>query len=46
MAILDRLAMHAIRVDIDGPSCRQHIAELRAATQSAPSAAKNRRVTM
>jgi DNA replication protein DnaC len=36
MAILDRLAMHAIRVDIDGPSYRQHLAELRAATQSAP----------
>jgi DNA replication protein DnaC len=39
MAILDRLAMHAIRVDIDGPSYRQHLAELRAATQSAPAAA-------
>jgi DNA replication protein DnaC len=25
-AILDRLAMHAIRVDIDGPSYRQHVA--------------------
>ncbi|XXY47511.1 ATP-binding protein [Sorangium sp. So ce269] len=39
MAILDRLAMHAIRVDIDGPSYRQHLAELRAAAQSAPAAA-------
>jgi DNA replication protein DnaC len=43
MAILDRLAMHAIRVDIDGPSYRQHLAELRAgkraATPSAPTAA-------
>jgi DNA replication protein DnaC len=39
MAILDRLAMHAIRVNIDGPSYRQHLAELRAATQSAPAAA-------
>src|SRR5579872_4064897 len=25
-AILDRLAMHAIRIDIDGPSFRQHVA--------------------
>jgi DNA replication protein DnaC len=31
MAILDRLAMHAIRIDIDGPSYRQHLAEQRAA---------------
>jgi DNA replication protein DnaC len=30
MAILDRLAMNAIRVDIDGPSYRQHLADLRA----------------
>jgi DNA replication protein DnaC len=30
MAILDRLAMNAIRVDINGPSYRQHLAELRA----------------
>lgn len=30
MAILDRLAMHAIRIDIDGPSYRQHVAEQRA----------------
>jgi DNA replication protein DnaC len=29
MAILDRLAMNAIRVDIDGPSYRQHVADLR-----------------
>jgi DNA replication protein DnaC len=29
-AILDRLAMHAIRIDIDGPSWRQHVAEERA----------------
>jgi len=26
-AILDRLAMHAIRIDINGPSYRQHVAE-------------------
>jgi len=30
MAILDRLAMNALRVDIDGPSYRQHLADLRA----------------
>jgi DNA replication protein DnaC len=30
MAILDRLAMNAIRVDINGPSYRQHIASQRA----------------
>ena len=30
-AILDRLAMHAIRIDIDGPSYRQHVAKSRAA---------------
>ena len=30
MAILDRLAMNALRVDINGPSYRQHVAELRA----------------
>jgi DNA replication protein DnaC len=41
MAILDRLAMHAIRVDIDGPSYRQHLAELRAAAQSAPTASSS-----
>jgi DNA replication protein DnaC len=36
-AILDRLAMHAIRIDIDGPSYRQHIAAERAG--KAPAAA-------
>jgi DNA replication protein DnaC len=30
-AILDRLAMHAIRIDITGPSWRQHVAKTRAA---------------
>jgi DNA replication protein DnaC len=30
-AILDRLAMHAVRLHIDGPSYRQHFAEDRAA---------------
>ena len=33
-AILDRLAMHAIRIDIDGPSYRQHVAECRAAERA------------
>jgi DNA replication protein DnaC len=33
-AILDRLAMHAIRIDIDGPSYRQHITERRAADRA------------
>jgi DNA replication protein DnaC len=38
MAILDRLAMHAIRIDIDGPSYRQHLAHQRASRQApAPS---------
>ena len=30
-AILDRLAMHAVRIHIDGPSYRQHLAMTRAA---------------
>jgi len=30
VAILDRLAMHAIRIDISGPSFRQHVAKSRA----------------
>jgi len=34
MAILDRLAMLAIRIDIDGPSYRQHFAEQRAKTST------------
>jgi DNA replication protein DnaC len=29
-AILDRLAMHAVRIDICGPSYRQHVARSRA----------------
>lgn len=33
-AILDRLAMHAIRIDIDGPSYRQHVAKERSQTRS------------
>ena len=35
-AILDRLAMHAIRLDINGPSYRQHVAEERAAGRKVP----------
>jgi DNA replication protein DnaC len=38
-AVLDRLAMHALRIDIDGPSYRQHVAEERAAGR-APRAAQ------
>lgn len=34
-AILDRLAMHALRIDIDGPSYRQHVAHERAASRGA-----------
>lgn len=34
-AILDRLAMHAIRIDVDGPSYRQHVAKTRAAQRAA-----------
>ena len=30
VAVLDRLAMHAVRIDIDGPSYRQHVAKERA----------------
>ncbi|HEY6723930.1 MAG TPA: IS21-like element helper ATPase IstB [Polyangiaceae bacterium] len=35
-AILDRLAMHAIRIDIDGPSYRQRIASQRADKRGVP----------
>ena len=34
-AILDRLAMHAIRIDVDGPSYRQHVAKTRAEKRAA-----------
>ena len=34
-AILDRLAIHAIRIDIDGPSYRQHVATERAGRRPA-----------
>lgn len=40
MAILDRLAMNAIRVDIDGPSFRQHLADMRAKKRPTPKSAK------
>ena len=36
-AILDRIAEHAIRIDIDGPSYRQHRAKTRAAARTSPS---------
>jgi len=39
-AILDRLAMHAIRIDIDGPSFRQRAAAERAANQPVTRPAK------
>lgn len=39
-AILDRIAMHAIRIDIDGPSYRQHVAEERAKKRSRPAPAR------
>jgi DNA replication protein DnaC len=34
MAILDRLAMHAMRIEIDGPSYRQHVADQRSKKRS------------
>lgn len=34
-AILDRLAMHAIRINIDGPSYRQHVGQARTSTAKA-----------
>ena len=36
-AILDRLAMHAVRIDIDGPSYRQHVAKTRAVDRASKS---------
>ena len=39
-AILDRLAMHALRIDIDGPSYRQHVAHERAAGRGDKRAAR------
>jgi len=33
VAILDRLAMHAVRIDIDGPSFRKHVGDERAKKQ-------------
>ena len=35
-AILDRLAMHGIRIDINGPSYRQHLADERAKSCGSP----------
>jgi len=42
MAILDRLAMNAIRIDINGPSYRQHLAELRAKKSPTPKGAASK----
>ena len=44
-AILDRLVMRAIRIDIDGPSYRQHVAKDRAKARGtkAPEDAPNER---
>ncbi len=36
--VLDRLAEHSIRIDIDGPSYRQHVGELRAKKRPAAKA--------
>jgi DNA replication protein DnaC len=36
VAVLDRLAMRAVRIDIDGPSFRQHVAQERAKKQRRP----------
>jgi DNA replication protein DnaC len=41
-AILDRLAMHAVRLNIDGPSYRQHVAEDRAAKRAADRGTKRK----
>lgn len=41
-AILDRLAMHALRIDIDGPSYRQHVAHERAAGRGAKGSERDR----
>jgi DNA replication protein DnaC len=41
-AILDRLAMHAVRLHIDGPSYRQHVAEDRAAQRAADRGGKRK----
>jgi DNA replication protein DnaC len=44
-AVLDRLVMHALRIDIDGPSYRQHVASERARKAAARPAAKAGRDT-
>ena len=36
VAVLDRLAMRGVRIDIDGPSFRQHVAQERAKKQRRP----------
>jgi DNA replication protein DnaC len=41
-AVLDRLAMHAIHIDIDGPSFRQHLGEESAKRRAADRGAKRK----
>jgi hypothetical protein len=41
-AVLDRLAMHAIHIDIDGPSFRQHVGEESAKKRAADRGAKRK----
>jgi DNA replication protein DnaC len=43
-AILDRLAMHALRIDIEGPSYRQHVAHERASGRGAKRVERERPV--
>jgi DNA replication protein DnaC len=44
-AILDRIAMHATLIDIDGPSYRQHVAKERAASAAAQRKNASKRAT-
>jgi hypothetical protein len=41
-AVLDRLAMHAIHIDVDGPSFRQHVGEESAKKRAADRGAKRK----
>ena len=45
VAVLDRLAMHAVRIDIDGPSYRQYVAKERAQKQGGKPSADKRALT-
>ena len=40
VAVLDRLAMHAVNIDIDGPSYRQHVAKERSKKHGRAASAK------